>query len=303
MAARFILSLDCEGKWGVADHLGPFERETLSDARLRTAYGDLLRLLDRFRIPATFAFVGLFGESRAALHALLPELEQLAEQADYLATALAGVRDGDGDGWHGDWAVAAAADAGHEIALHGVTHVPWTSVPRAFAAAELALVPKLSSAVREAKTFIYPRNRVAYPDLLASHGIAGYRLAKPKQPRALALLDEVNLLAPPDPDPEPVVGEPVRIPAGHFVNWQHGARRIVPRRLSLMRVEAMLDRAQASGGVVHLWLHPENLASAPKTFDLLAAIVAAVARRRDAGRCEVLTQIAYVRSRSPAANG
>lgn len=301
MAARFILSLDCEGKWGVADHLGPSEQETLSEARLRTAYGELLRLLDRFGIPATFAFVGLFGESRAALQALVPELEPLAEQAGYLATALEGI--GDGDGWHGDWAVAAAAEAGHEIALHGVTHVPWTSVARAFAAAELALVPKLSSAVREAQTFIYPRNRVAYPDLLAEHGIVGYRLAKPKRPRALTLLDEFNLLAPPEPDPAPVAGEPVRIPAGYFVNWQHGARKIVPRSLSLMRAEAMLDRAQARGGVVHLWLHPENLASAPKTFELLAAIIAAVARRRDAGRCEALTQIAYVRSRSPAANG
>ena len=86
MAARFILSLDCEGKWGVADTLTPFEHATLSNARLIEAYGQILALLDEFDIPATFAFVGLYGESASSLAALFPQLGRLAERSpDYLA--------------------------------------------------------------------------------------------------------------------------------------------------------------------------------------------------------------------------
>ena len=62
MPATFILSLDCEGKWGVADHLDAQTHRSLADARLRAAYRDILAALDRYDIAATFAFVGLFAQ-------------------------------------------------------------------------------------------------------------------------------------------------------------------------------------------------------------------------------------------------
>ena len=46
MPARFIFSLDCEGKWGVADQLHRDAHRTLSTERLREAYAGLLALLD-----------------------------------------------------------------------------------------------------------------------------------------------------------------------------------------------------------------------------------------------------------------
>lgn len=63
MTARFILSLDCEGKWGGADHLTPADHAGLSDQRLRQAYSDNLALLDEFDLPATSAFFGCFSLS------------------------------------------------------------------------------------------------------------------------------------------------------------------------------------------------------------------------------------------------
>jgi plasmid stabilization system protein ParE len=58
----------------------------------------------------------------------------------------------------------------------------------------------------------------------------------------------------------------------------------------------MLNRAEKTGRIVHYWLHPENVASAPATLSSLRDIVETAARMRDAGRCEILTQRSYCRT-------
>src|SRR5688500_11776929 len=98
MAARFILSLDCEGKWGVADLLSPANHAALSSERLVQAYSKIVALLDEYNVPATFAFVGLFGESQDSFTKLLPALDDLARRSpDYLGAALSDIRDGSRD--------------------------------------------------------------------------------------------------------------------------------------------------------------------------------------------------------------
>lgn len=304
MTARFILSLDCEGKWGVADHLGPDEQSSLTDNGLRRAYSAILRLLDEYDVSATFAFVGLFGESRAAFRRLRPEVERLAEKAPkHLRPALRDIDEGSREGWHGDWAVeeVAAARQHHEIALHGVTHLPWGDVDRALAMEELSLYRQLNSRVRHSQTFIYPRNQVAHIELLKRIAIQGYRLAPRPRSRVSSLASELNLLTPPEADPSAAASVgPLPIPAGYFVNWQHGPRRLVPQAVSRARLAMMLKRADRRGGVVHMWLHPENIATAEATLSLLRSLVGQVAKLRDSGRCEVLTQLGYVQRRRAA---
>lgn len=120
MTAPFILSLDCEGKWGVADILTRFEHASLSDKRLRHAYDSAIELLDEFAIPATFAFVGLFAESEASFRQLMPGIRKLADRAsDYLEPALADIERGSRQGWHGNRFVEAVSNSktAHEIAL------------------------------------------------------------------------------------------------------------------------------------------------------------------------------------------
>ena len=129
MVARFILSLDCEGKWGVADHLTPGDHAALSDARLRAAYADILAALAEFDIPATFAFVGTFSLTADRLATMRPALADLARDLPgYLEPALEDMANGTREGWTGDWAVEAVDGARqhHEIGLHGATHMPWT---------------------------------------------------------------------------------------------------------------------------------------------------------------------------------
>lgn len=298
MTARFILSLDCEGKWGVADLLNADLHRTLSDERLRSAYAALVELLDEFEIPATFAFVGAFAESPAALERLEPDLAAMAKRVPaYVGAAMTDMRDGSRQGWHGDWAVDLVGGAGtrHEIALHGVTHLPWTWMDEALLELELGLFRQLESPVRAARTFIYPRNEIAHVDALNSIGMEGYRLAPPARSRAASLLAEFNILAAADRD-RPGDAAPREIPAGHFINWHSGPRRLVPTGVSSLRAARMLADAEQRGGIVHYWAHPENFASAPSTLRLLRDILKQVAGLREAGRCAVLTQIDYCRS-------
>lgn len=298
MGARFILSLDCEGKWGVADLLNKSFHEALSDRSLRQAYGKLFALLDEFQVPATFAFVGAFAEPRKSLLAKLGALHEFRRIApEYIGPALEDMVGGSQEGWHGDWAVdmAGGAKQQHEIALHGVTHVPWDRLTREQAMQELEFLCAMETPVRRAQTFIYPRNRVAHSDVLAEMGILAYREAPPAKTRPMSFASEFNLWEKAQPDGRQE-GALVTIPSGFFVNWQAGLRRIVPRAVSAARARSLLKDAADTGGVVHYWLHPENLASAPDTMEQLRDILAIVAGERESGGCTVLTQAQYVAS-------
>src|SRR5437588_642093 len=128
MAALFLLTLDCEGRWGVADHLTSRDRRQLTDERLRYAYAAILKLLDDYGVEATFAFVGAFAQSPSDFARIRPSIEELRPVApDYLGPALRGIDESGGAGWHGGQLVelVTSARTRHEIALHGVTHIPW----------------------------------------------------------------------------------------------------------------------------------------------------------------------------------
>ena len=286
---RFILSLDCEGKWGVADHLTPAHDRTLNDERLRDAYGAIAALLARHGVVATFAFVGLFMRSADEL-AALPR-DEIAGTLPYTRDAWRQMADGR-DGWAGAWAVERVA-ADHEVACHGVSHTPWNDLTPAQAGFELALGGDLSG-----QTMIFPRNRVAHLDRLSAAGITGYRVAPPVRSRPASLLSEFDLTRTSERDPPPAPMQP--IPGGVFVNWLAGARRLVPPAVTRLRARRMLRHAAATGGVAHFWTHPENIASAPATLANLRAVVEEADILRRQGRIEVVTQARYVAERHAA---
>lgn len=293
MSGKFILSLDCEGKWGVADKLTAFHHRTLSDERLRICYRDLLALLSEYMVPATFAFVGTFTLTRSQFSHCSDALDSLSNQAPYyLAPALADLRVGSRQGWLADWAVDAVTSTkvNHEIGCHGVTHLPWSSaVTEDTARAEIALLERMPL-IKDSKTYIFPRNKIAHLHLLAEHGFVGYRAAKSVS-RLSSLASEFNVFS----KPEPMLpkAHPTVIPAGYFVNWQSGLRKIVPASMTRFRAKRMLNKAAEENTIVHYWTHPENIASAPQTLDVLRSIIEEAARMREQGKIEIVTQYDY----------
>lgn len=291
MPGRFILSLDCEGKWGIADHLAPEHHRSLSDARLREAYAAITGLLDDMAVPATFAFTECFLLPRERLLAL--PLDEIARRLPYTRDAVADVRDGSREGWSAPWARDMVGPR-HEIASHGVTHTPWGEMDADQARFELSLLPR-----SDAFTFIFPRNQVAHLDLLAGAGCAGYRVAPHRTTRLASLASEFDLsaLAEPDPSSAPLQA----IPGGYFINWLSGLRRIVPTAITRRRARGILKDAVRTGGVAHFWTHPENIASAPATLANLRAIVEEAVTLRDRGELEIVTQADYCAARAASA--
>lgn len=296
----FILSLDCEGKWGMADHLEPYHQRDFTTANLTGAYEQLLAMLARYRISATFAFVMAFvlSDEERKSFPVLAEDNSGGDQwlSHYWRDLAAGRR----DGWHCPEVLELVRDAGlHEIASHSFCHRPLGdgSIGHDGAVKELAQAAEAASLKKvELRTLVFPRNDVGNLPALRSANYLGYRerLMRPggRRGQAMAFAEEFAVGRRPQVPLRTLEGL-VAIPPGHFFNWRFGMRRIVPPKVTELRWRNQLRRCTREGGVVHLWLHPHNLITGPGTAAVLAAVLAEVATLRDRGRIEVLTQRAY----------
>ena len=293
----FVVSLDCEGKWGMADHLTDWHHAHLNRAELVSAYRTLLALFARYQVPASFAFVMAFllsPEEQAELAEWFGDTE--IEGANWLRAFRAAQAGGDLDGWSCPELLDLVREAGaHEIACHGFTHLPLAEdlVQRGEIERELAACTEVARRKGlTLATFVYPRNLKGYPGALAAAGYAGYRArpaARGKAGMFAAELNPFDRAQPPCPDE---AGLTV-IPSGAMLNWQSGPRKLVPRAASRLRWKARLEDAARSGKVAHIWLHPHNIIDAPGTLERLEDVLAEAALLRDAGRIRMETQAQY----------
>lgn len=297
MSGRFIISLDCEGKWGMADLLRPYHHRLLTDAALGQVYRDIVGQFAAHDVPATFAFVMAFTLSREERKSFAHILADDGRADPWLSHFWEDQRAGRTGGWFQPEALEAVrADSRHEIACHSFCHrdLADTAISEAGAEAELAA----AAAVARLKgikpsTFVYPRNSVGHVAALEQGGYVGYRLARPRTSRLRALAAELNLWPHAETGAPPAPGEAVAIPAGYFLNWRFGARRYVPRAVTVRRWKTVLDRAAATGGVAHLWFHPHNFITAPSTRETLEEILSYAASLRAKGQLRIVTQEQY----------
>ena len=288
MTTKFILSLDCEGKWGIADKLSDEHKISLSEERLAKAYNDIINLVSYHNIPTTFAFVGLFQKSKKELDSF--DWDWLLANFPYVQNAHDDFFHGTGEGWDGDWAVNLVKDEvsngmHHEIGCHGGTHTPFDRMNQDQASLDLTLCPDVAT-----QTFIYPRGGLGHTDALMSAGIHGYRLVRPGN-RVSRILDEFNLFHGPEKECPPA--NLVEIPAGYFINWKSGIRKHIPVWASRARIRSIFDKAGNQNDVIHFWSHPENIASAPQTLDILEIVLSEAKKARNNGNLQIMTQKQY----------
>jgi peptidoglycan/xylan/chitin deacetylase (PgdA/CDA1 family) len=300
----FIISLDCEGKWGNADGLTPRFNRLVTDDALAAVYDQLVAMFARYDLPATFAYVMAFTLSKEEREQF-PELRTDGDdgQDAWLSHYWREVRNGNASGWFQPHALdVVVADGRHEVACHSFCHRPLHDqfISAEGAGAEL----RAAQAVARLKglspsTFIFPRNMVGNLPVLKSMGYIGYRTLLPRRGdafgRAMRVVEELNIWPQPQPVETPAPGEMVKIPAGYFFNWRSGARQAVPPEVTVWRWKNLLNRAARSGGVAHLWLHPHNLITGPGTARTLDRVLAHAARLRDKGKFQVVTQDGYCR--------
>ena len=297
--ARFILSFDCEGKWGMADDPAMACTNKIGDDSLVKAYARIFEILDKYEVPATFALVGVFAskyeeyvESRDQLLESKPHKEWLQIPEQSFATGIM-------DGWFYPELVENIRSKGfHEIASHSYSHLPMHNgdVTKNSFLTELNLVKqwKVKNSV-ELSTFIFPRNQIRYQEVLSDFGYLGYRQCDVQNAayanRMRILQDECNIRKKSDVDSTNT--QPIAIPPGTFLNWRHGPRRVIPERLTLKRWSNVLQHAVVSGGVAHLWLHPHNLVTAKGQDQLFEHAISMVAAMNKTDQIVPVTQKQY----------
>jgi hypothetical protein len=296
--ARFILSFDCEGKWGMADDPAMAAGNPIGYDSLVKAYARIFEILNQHDIPATFALVGLFAGRYEEYCESREQLLESKPHNDWLQIPEQSFAAGVFDGWFYPELVETIRTNGmHEIASHSYSHLPLHNsgvTPESFAT-ELNLVSQWKDKhTIKIDTFIYPRNQIRYQETLKVE-YSGYRQCDIQNAaygnRLKILQDECNVRK--KSDVHSVNDEPIAIPPGTFLNWRHGPRRVIPERLTLQRWSNVLRHAVASGGVAHLWLHPHNLITAKGQDQLLERAISMVAAMKRSEQIVPVTQKQY----------
>jgi peptidoglycan/xylan/chitin deacetylase (PgdA/CDA1 family) len=287
-----VISVDAELGWGFHDlHSPPADRVEYA----RTGWLRLLSLFDAFDVPATWAVVGhLFLDSCDGVHATHPASE--------------GWFDRECDAWadrpelrFADGLIARIreADADHEIGCHGFSHVLFDDDATGHGLALAEVRRSAAAAGHDFDSFVFPRNRPGHRAALAEAGIDCYRGPAPAESlddtplRPVAklgrgLLGRTPPLVTPARDDEGLVDVPASM---YLFGFEAPARSLVEPLTGdpvVRRARRGIDAAAATGGLLHLWLHPNNL-----TYDRhvrrMCAVLEHVAARRDAGDVVVET--------------
>ncbi len=280
MTARFIISFDCEGKWGMADKISAYHQPYFTTSNLVDVYKKLLSLLDQYEMKATFAFVGAFTLSFEEYQSCCHELgDVLIDGKPWLDIFNREIKQSH-EGWFAPHCYEMVKQAGrHEIGSHGFTHLPLdeNSISLAAFQHEMNLLKQYARYKNEANlTFIYPRNQIGYTEHLAASGFIGYRnvlktTRKGPTGKIFSLLDEMNIFARAD---QPSPGKtPIVIPPGRFLNWRSGLRKKIPPGITIKRWEHILRDAIKNDGILHLWSHPHNFITGDNMFVLFEEIL------------------------------
>jgi peptidoglycan/xylan/chitin deacetylase (PgdA/CDA1 family) len=301
VSASFLLTFDVELLWGVFFDEGWRRRGEEQWAGYRRVFGEILTALDAHDVRATFAFVGHLCLDRCErvegrVHPEMPRPEHEFFDGDWYEFDPATDRERD-PLWYAPDLVTAVRDAraGHEIGGHGFSHA-FLDGSRELARAEiLATADALRAFGVEPRSFVYPRNVVAFTDELAPAGFTRYREGARNRrgvkygSRAMGLLRKAAGARPPVGRARRV-GDLVEVPAGIPILPAVGLRRVVSHRARLREVAKGLDRARREHALFHLWTHPHNFVEGREVMvGFLDGALELVAKARDRGDVSVLT--------------
>ena len=303
-SASFIMSLDCEGKWGMADHLTDELCAVLTNEKLSEVYSKLVNVMRLYQIKASFAFVGALTMSVSEFQNRQDWFSDVdINGKPWLEAFKKDILSKQYDGWlHPGLLDIVRLKDGHEIASHGFTHLPLDEslISRDVFCEEMNRMQQVMNLKGlTPNTFVYPRNFVGYPSELKAFGIDGYRIdlfqdCSRSVRKARGLLSEVNIRQVAQEHSNPTGPEEViKIPSGYFLNWRSHIRKKIPISISTQRWKSAIRDAIVHKKVVHLWTHPHNFITGTDQFKLLENIFKMVCEAKNRGELEVLTQREY----------
>lgn len=300
--AKFTISFDCEGKWGVADQ-GDHTLEYINGSALREAYRRILILLRQYDVSASFGFVGALCLNPGELKDRIDAIESLTYNGqDWLLPVRQDIERKIYDGWaHPEILEMLMNERGHELCSHGGFHIPYdennTSIDSV--RIDLALISEIKQKKQlNFKNIILPRNVIGYKKLLHEAGFEGYREIDVREVnsgffdrlRRLShefIIDDLKDILPVNDMVECDV--PISLSSAKFLNARIGIRKIVPGALTYWRVRRFLDYAISANLRVHFYTHPHNFIRDSGLFYTFERILRLVSDRRDSGDLDIIT--------------
>ncbi len=273
----FVLSIDTELCWGVVDKPDRLDKNIKYYEQSRDCIVDILKLLEKYNISATWAIVGhLFLEEcvseNGQKHSDIPRSTYPWYSKDWFEESpCSNCREA--PLWYGQDIIEKIMNCSvyQEIASHSFAHIPYGDIntKRITVQADLAnCVFEAQKLNLELKSFVYPRNNVGYIDELSNFGFKAYRGEEPiwyrrfpqKIRRICHIVDQVLAISPPVSLPEYDQGL-YNIPSSMFYRPMNGLRRLIPVKLKISKARKGIRNAIRDKKVFHLWFHPFNIAT------------------------------------------
>lgn len=266
-----VISLDLELCWGSFDLA--FDENVREMARWTHDVGVpcLLKHITNNGLSATWAIVG------AMMDSALPDVSNLPEVCypHFPKPWFSYVPRYDDEASYPEWFGASlvkrirSAEPEQEIGFHSFSHVPfgWRGMTRERAIAEYQRCGSISRRMGIGTTsFVFPRNSVAYLGELRDAGFTCFRDADKLPVRFKSeWLNSLGMVWADFFGLRPSVVEPqmkeglVAIPGSLMIRYAAGWRKYIPDASRLLRLRKGLHKVRKSGGVFHVWFHPENL--------------------------------------------
>ena len=307
MAGTFVLSLDAELAWGSLDKNGSrlYRRHFES---MRQNYPLLLKLLEKYDISATWAFVGhlFLGGCHRGRDSEDPHPDVLTVQFPWYKGHWhepdPGTNRSVDPFWYGDdlLEMVLSARPQQEIACHTFSHLPLGDPAVNSETARSQLVKCCQLAEKRGfrlRSLVFPRNLVAHLPVLDELDFTCYRGPErswyTRLPRPMArvghFLHRLLGLPPPVYQDLAVHSGVVNIPASMFLMPADGVRALIPGRSRVRQASLGLRASAKSDSVFHLWFHPWNTGGSPAMLQWLEAILEEVDSLRSRGQIRVKT--------------
>lgn len=265
------ISFDLELLWGRHDlNYLPFVDRV---RRERTIMAELLDLLEKYKVPATWAVVGhLFLSScspaRSVKHPEIARPKYSWLTKDWFASDPAGNLKTDPEWYGSDIVKTLKASPRQEIGSHSFSHIIFGDPGCSAECAESELKACVALAKKQGvdlDSFVFPRNSVGHLDVLRKNGFRSYRGPDPynfksKLMSRLFMLLELFSLTPIKVATPSLRQGLVNIPGSMYFVSARGIRKFIPKGLRAARAKSGVDLAIKQKRVFHLWTHPTDFA-------------------------------------------
>lgn len=301
MKGTFCISIDTELLWG-RHSLSNYKDFIKPSSKEREVIKKILCLFKKYKIHATWAVVG---------HLFLEEckIEQNKKHPDIKRPNPSWLKSDwfekdpttnlkQNPSWYGtDIIRMIQKTKNQEIASHSFSHIIFGDSGTSRSVAESDIKKCIQLAKKSEITllsFIFPKNSIAYLDILKRYGFQAFRGPDPYRFKfgsfasRLFMAVELFFLTPPFVSSPKIVGGLVNIPGSMYFVSSRGVRKFIPAGIRFKKARRGIKKAIKENKIFHLWTHPVDLVD-NKMLNEFEQILSFAEEERNKGNLSIMT--------------